>query len=137
MEERDQRPPKTTDNSSILSGQQPKAKRGLKKGHLGTSRTTTAPDVVVEVRVESCAACRADLRMVKQEVVGSSQVVDLPLVRPVVIETYRCEVCCPACRQTQTADYPAGLEAERAFGPRLEAVMHYLHLAHLLSYVQV
>jgi transposase len=29
------------------------------------------------------------------------------------------------------------LEAERVFGPRLEAVVHYLHLAHPLSYVRV
>lgn len=145
LEERNRRPPKTPDNSSIPSGQQPKAnrpkgkraKRGPKPGHAGISRTNTEPDVVVEVRVETCAACGADLRDVPYTVVGSSQVVDLPPVRPVVIEAQRCAVCCPACGQTQTADYPAGLEGERVFGPRLEAVVHYLHLVHPLSYVRV
>jgi transposase len=145
LEERDRRPPKTPANSSIPSGQHPKAnrpkknraKRGPKHGHAGISRTKTEPDVVVEVRVETCAACGADLRDVPYTVIGSSQVVDLPPVCPVVIEAHRCAVCCPACGQTQTADYPAGLEAERVFGPRLEAVVHYLHLAHPLSYVRV
>jgi len=145
LEDRLNRPPKTPDNSSIPSGQQPKAnrpkgkraKRGPKPGHAGISRTKTEPDVVVEVRVEVCAACGADLRDVPSTVIGSSQVVDLPPVRPVVIEARRCAVCCPACGQTQTVDYPAGLEAERVFGPRLEAVVHYLHLAHPLSYVRV
>jgi transposase len=145
LEDRNKRRPKTPDNSSIPSGQQPKAnrpkkksaKRGPKEGHPGTSRTKVEPDMVVELRVEQCTRCGADLHQVEQSVVGSSQVVDLPPVRPVVIEARRCEVCCPACGQTQTADYPAGLEAERVFGPRLEAVVHYLHLAHPLSYVRV
>lgn len=145
LEERLNRPPKTPDNSSLPSGQQPKAnrpkgeraKRGPKHGHAGISRTKAEPDVVVEVRVETCTACGADLHGAEQQVVGSSQVVDLPPVCPVVIEARRCEARCPVCGQTQTADYPAGLEAERVFGPRLEAVVHYLHLAHPLSYVRV
>jgi transposase len=145
LEERLSRRPKTPDNSSIPSGQQPKAnrakkkraKRGPKAGHQGTSRTKAEPDVVVEVRVETCAACGADLRGVVQQVVGSSPGMDLPPVRRVGIEAHRCTVCCPVCGQQQTADYPAGLEAERVLGPRLEAVVHYLHLAHPLSYVRV
>ncbi len=145
LEARLNRPPKTPTNSSIPSGQQPKAnrrqgkraKRGPQKGHPGTSRTTAEPDVRIEIRVETCTGCGADLRAVPQEVVGSSQVMDLPPVRPVVIEARRCRVRCPSCGQRQTADYPAGLEAERVFGPRLEAVGHYLHLAHPLSYVRV
>jgi transposase len=145
LEERLKRPPKTPANSSLPAGQQPKAnrpkgkraKRGPRHGHVGISRTKTEPDVVVEVRVESCAACGADLRAVPATVIGSSQVVDLPPVRPVVIEARRCAAACPVCGEEQVADYPAGLEAERVFGPRLEAAVHYLHLAHPLSYVRV
>lgn len=145
LEDQHKRPPKTPDNSSIPSGQSRKAnrpkrkraKRGPKEGHPGTSRTKTEPDVVVEVRVETCGSCGADLRDVEQPIIGSSQVVELPPVRPVVIEARRCAATCPVCGQAQTADYPAGLETERVFGPRLEAVVHYLHLAHPLSYVRV
>lgn len=145
LEDQPKRPPKTPRNSSIPSGQSRKgkrqkkqpAKRGPKEGHIGTSRTQAKPDVVLELRVEQCEACGADLREVEQPVVGSSQVVDLPPMRPVVIEARRCAAHCPACGHEQAAEYPAGLEAERVFGPRLEAVVHYLHLAHPLSYVRV
>jgi transposase len=144
LEDRLNRPPKTPHNSSIPSGQsqkashrkKAKAKRGPKAGHAGTSRPKGKPDVVIELRVERCAACGADLREEPQTVIGSSQVVDLPPVRPVVIEARRCTATCPVCGRTQSADYPAGLETERVFGPRLEAVAHYLHLAHPLSYVR-
>ncbi|MFN2109436.1 MAG: IS66 family transposase [Anaerolineae bacterium] len=144
LEERLNRPPKTPHNSSTPPSQerkakrrkQPQAKRGPKEGHPGTSRTQSEPDITVELRVERCAACGADLRGVPQTVIGHSQVVELPPVRPVVIEARRCTVECPFCGQTQSADYPAGLEPERVFGPRLEASAHYLHLAHPLSYVR-
>jgi len=89
---------------------------------------------MVALRVEQCARCGADLRDVPQTVIGSRPVVELPPVRPVVIEAHRCAVDCPVCGQTQSADYPAGLEPERVLGPRLEARAHYLHLAHPLSY---
>lgn len=138
------RPPKTPRNSSTPPSQgrkakrrkKPQAKRGPKAGHPGTSRTKSEPDITVELRVEQCAGCGADLREVPQKVIGSSQVIELPPVRPVVIEARRCAVDCPTCGQRQSADYPAGLEPERVFGPRLEASAHYLHLAHPLSYVR-
>jgi transposase len=88
------------------------------------------------LRVEQCTACGADLRTVPQTVIGSSQVIELPPVRPVVIEAHRYAVDCPVCGQPQSADYPMGLEPERVFGPRLEAGAHYLHRAHPLSYVR-
>ncbi len=144
LEDRVNRPPKTPRNSSTPPSQgrkakrhkQSQAKRGPKAGHPGVSRTKAEPDITVELRVEQCTACGADLRTVPQTVIGSSQVIELPPVRPVVIEARRCAVDCPICGQPHSADYPAGLEPERVFGPRLEASAHYLHLAHPLSYVR-
>jgi len=145
LENRLNRPPKTPSNSSTppsqgRKGKRPKeklqGKRGPKAGHAGSSRTKREPDITVELRVEQCAVCGADLREVPQTVIGSSQVIELPPVRPVVIEAQRCAVRCPVCGETQRADYPAGLEPERVFGPRLEASAHYLHLTHPLSYVR-
>lgn len=148
QELRDQikRPPKTPRNSSTPPSQERKgkrrrprgtAKRGPKEGHVGKSRERREPDVVIELRVERCEKCGTDLSAEPQKVVGSSQVVDIPPVKPVVIGALRCAVDCPVCGQQQTADYPPGLEAERVFGPRLEALTHYLHMAHPLGYVRV
>jgi len=142
LEDRAKRPPKTPHNSSTPPSQGrkskrqnlPAAKRGPKVGHAGKSRPKSDPDITVELRVEQCPGCGADLRHVPQTIIGSSQVVELPPVRPVVIEARRWAVDCPTCGQHHSADYPAGLEPERVFGPRLEASTHYLHLAHPLSY---
>ncbi|GAB4444949.1 MAG: IS66-like element ISRhru2 family transposase [Anaerolineae bacterium] len=138
------RPPKTPTNSSTPPSQGRKANRrrgrvggGAKPGHTGKSRTKVAADVVVALRVEVCAQCGAEVRQARQRVVGSSQVVEIPPVQPVVIEAQRCAVDCPVCGHTQAAAYPAGLEPARVFGPRLEALVHYLHLAHPLGYARV
>jgi transposase len=145
LEDKLNRPPKTARNSSTppsherkgkRTKKKPQTKRGPKAGHPGSSRPKSEPDITVELRVEQCTACGADLRELPQTVIGSSQVIELPPVRPVVIEARRCAVTCPVCGQTHSAAYPAGLEPERVFGPRLEASAHYLHLAHPLSYVR-
>lgn len=140
------RPPRTPTNSSLPPSQgrqanrrrgQSGAKGGARAGHEGKSRRKVEADVVVELRVEGCNQCGADLGQVQQRVVGSSQVVEIPPVAPVVIEARRYAACCPHCGSQQTAPYPEGMEAERVFGPRLEALVHYLHLAHPLGYARV
>ncbi len=138
------RPPKTPTNSSMPPSQGRKANRrrgrvggGAKPGHTGKSRTKVEADVVVALRVEVCAQCGAEVSQARQRVVGSSQVVEIPPVQPVVIEAQRCAVDCPVCGHTQAAAYPAGREPARVFGPRLEALVHYLHLAHPLGYARV
>jgi transposase len=62
--------------------------------------------------------------------VGQSQVVELPPVQPVVLEAWRYAATCAHCGATTTADYPAGFEPTRVFGPRLEALWTYLHEQH-------
>lgn len=143
------RPPKTPTNSSTPPSQGRKANRrrgrvggGAKPGHTGKSRAKVAADVVVALRVEVCAQCGAEVSQARtssprQRVVGSSQVVEIPPVAPVVIEAQRCAVDCPVCGHTQAAAYPAGMEPARVFGPRLEALVHYLHLAHPLGYARL
>jgi transposase len=73
----------------------------------------------------------------RQERVGTSQVVELPPVEPVVLEAWRYAARCPHCGTTTTADYPAGFEPTRVFGPRLEALWTYLHEQHHISYARL
>jgi transposase len=145
LKEQINRPPKTPKNSSTPSGQSRKAnrrkkrgaKRGPKPGHPGTSRRNVTPDVIVDYRVGHCSDCGADLSAAKQEVIGTSQVVDIPPIRPVVTEARRHGVCCPVCGSRQDAHYPETMRATRVLGPRLEAFIHYLHMSHPLSYQRV
>ena len=137
------KPAKTSDNSSVPPSKghkanrkrdKPARKRGPKPGHVGRSRSRQKPDVVIECRRKVCQGCGADLSQAGHKQVGSSQIVEIPPIKPVVIEARRYEVECPLCGKKQAADYPAGLESERVFGPHLEALISYLHQVHHLSY---
>ena len=138
-------PPKTPQNSATppskgFKRERPAgegAKRGPPFGHPGTSRRRAQPDWVVLCQPTHCAGCGADLMAVLQERVGTSQVVELPPVRPVVLEAWRYAARCPHCGAPTTADYPAGFEPTRAFGPHLEALWTYLHEQHHVSYARL
>jgi transposase len=111
--------------------------RGGKPGHVRAVRTLSdTPDQVLEFRVPTCRRCQTDLRTVAPHKVIRHQVTELPIVRSVVIETRQHEVRCPHCHTVQRGDLPAGLEATRTFGPRLEATVVYLQQQHHLSYAR-
>lgn len=135
-------PAKTPENSSVPPAQGQKANRaarrgrkpGARRGHLGSSRLRQPPDQVVKVRPTACGGCGAELRPRDQRRVGKSQVIELPPVQPVVIELWRYAAVCPACQHRTIAEAPTGLEPHRVFGPRVEALLGYLHERHHLSY---
>jgi transposase len=137
--------PKTPQNSSTppskgFKRERPPgegAKRGPPFGHLGTSRHRAEPAWVVLCQPSHCGACGQALAPAAQERVGVSQVVELPPVQPVVLEAWRYAAACPACGATTTADYPAGFEPTRVFGPHLEALWTYLHEQHHVSYARL
>jgi transposase len=136
------RPPKTPDNSSVPPSQgfkpnraeRRRAKRGARRGHLGISRRRQVPDVVVRCRPTACRGCGAALPATNQRRVGRSQVIELPPVRPLVIEAWRYAAVCAGCGERTVADAPPGLEAERTFGPGVETLLGYLHERHHLGY---
>jgi transposase len=138
-------PPKTPQNSATPPSKGWKgnrrstegAKRGPPFGHVGTSRRRTAPDWVVLCQPMHCTGCGADLAAAPQERVGTSQVVELPPVQPVVLEAWRYQATCPACGTTTMAAYPAGFEPTRVFGPHVEALWTYLHEQHHVSYARL
>jgi len=133
-------PPKTSANASVPPSAGFKANRAERRsrkrrgGHDGISRRRRAPDVVVRCRPERCDGCGAGLPVAGQRRVGRSQVVELPPVRPVVVEAWRYAATCRACGARTVAEAPAGLEPSRTFGPGVEATVAYLHERHHLSY---
>jgi transposase len=138
-------PPKTPQNSSAPPSKgwkrdRPRregAKRGPPFGHLGTSRRRGEPDWVVLCQPPHCAGCGEDLVAAMQQRVGTSQVVELPPVQPVVLEAWRYAAICARCGATTVAPYPAGFEPTRVFGPHLEALWTYLHEQHHMSYARL
>jgi transposase len=61
-------------------------------------------------------------------------VIELPPVRPVVVEAWQYAARCQGCGQRTKGAYPAGLEPTRTFGPQIEALLGYFHERHHVSY---
>jgi hypothetical protein len=55
-------------------------------------------------------------------------------VTPVVIEGWQYALTCADCGVETAGTYPAGLEPRRTFGPRIEALLSYLHERHHVGY---
>jgi transposase len=144
LEEHFKKPPATSRNSSQPPSKDQKSdlpskrnprKRGAKVGHPKAERPLVDnPDRVIEARVMICSVCQADLREVQAETITCRQIVELPDLRPVVVETRQHEVICPNCQNSQRGSLPEGLEAKRQFGPRLEGLVVYLKHQHHIGY---
>lgn len=142
--ERLKQPPPTSHNSSQppsrdWKADRPRSKRrkkvGAKPGHAKAERRLVDnPDRVFEVRVETCVQCGTGLLDQAPERVLRRQVTELPEIKPVVIETRQSQVRCPSCQRLQQGSLPEGLEAGRQFGPRLAALVTYLHHEHHLGF---
>jgi transposase len=135
-------PPKTSENSSVPPSvgfkanrtERRRRRRGKRRGHPGTSRRRQAPDVIVRCRPSTCQGCGEPLPLEGQRRVGRSQVVDLPPIRPVVVEAWQYAARCRGCGTRTKGAYPAGLEPTRTFGPGIEALLGYFHERHHVGY---
>jgi hypothetical protein len=68
-------------------------------------------------------------------------VVELPPIRPVMVEAWQYAASCPGCGHRTKGTYPAGLEQTRTHslrsgqaGPRVEALLAYRHERHHVGY---
>ena len=133
-------PPKTPGNSSVPPSARFKANRAERRarkrrgGHDGISRRRQAPDVIVRSRPSACSGCGEPLPLDRQRRVGRSQVIELPPVRPVVVEAWQYAARCRGCGARTKGAYPAGLEPTRTFGPGIEALLGYFHERHHVGY---
>jgi transposase len=113
-------------------------KVGAKAGHEKAERKLVEdPNKVIEVWVEACPKCQINLLDQVPVRTIRRQVTEVPEIKPVVIETRQHEVRCPGCGELRRGSLPAGLEAGRQFGPRLEATVTSLHHEHHLGYERI
>lgn len=108
-------------------------KPGGQLGHAGhTLQLVDAPDRVEVHAPAQCGACGRSLGGVPACRRERRQVVDLPAVRPQVVEHQAETKACPACGAETTGAFPAGVAAPAQYGPGVAAVAVYLHEAQLL-----
>lgn len=130
--------PPSRDQKSNAPPSTPPKKLGPPFGHPRALRVLVdKPDQTIGATVARCEQCQYDLQDVVAEQIVRRQITELPAVKPVVIETQQHLVRCPHCQQLNRAALPAGLEAERYFGPRLAATVVYLKQQQHLSYERI
>jgi transposase len=130
--------PPSRDQKSNQPADKPKKKHGPPFGHKRSVRELIDnPDRTISVKVEQCEQCHHDLRDVAPGKIVRRQVTELPEVNPTVIETRQHEVVCPHCQCLNRGRLPEGLEADRHFGPRLEAIVVFLKHQQHLSYERI
>ena len=128
-------PPSRDFKASVGKKRKRRRKKGAKSGHEKQERPLVdKPNKVIEVYAEQCATCHSNLWDQVPVQVLRRQVTELPEIKPVVIETRQYEVRCPCCGKLQRGSLPEGLEAERFFGPRLEAMITDLHHEHHIGF---
>jgi transposase len=115
----------------------PAKQRGAKKGHPGRSRRRCQPDQSFDLRPTHCRWCGADLSGVPGHLRGRSQQVELPPVKPQVIEIARYRCRCPNCGARNTAALPSGWNPRQRFGPRLQGLLAYLHHHQHVGYARL
>ncbi len=130
-------PPSRDQKSNSPTGK-PRKKHGPPFGHKRAVRELVDnPDRIIPVEVERCDQCQHDLKGIEPQKVVRRQIAELPEIKPVVIETRQHEVVCPNCQCLNRAPLPEGLEADRYFGPRLEATVVFLKHQQHLSYERI
>jgi transposase len=144
--EENQKPPTSSKNSSQPPSRDQKSqaskdkrqhRHGMPKGHEQHVRPFVAqPDQIVHLHKRQCEHCQADLSAIAGRLTQVNQITELPEAKAQVIEVRQYETECPQCGQVQVEEPPVGLEMERRFGARLEAVVVYYRQEQHLSYVR-
>ena len=113
-------------------------KQGPPFGHQKFARPLVdKPDRVIQVPVSECAHCLADLTAVEPDDFEQRQITELPAAKPLVLETRQHRTTCPHCQAVNLGRLPEGLEAERCFGPNLEATVVFYKQTQHLSYERI
>lgn len=130
--------PPSRDQKSNQPSDKAKKKHGAPFGHQKFSRPLVDnPDQVIQLPVIECECCLADLSQVEPEDFERRQITELPIARPLVIETRQHHKTCPHCQTLNRGPLPDGLEAERYFGPNLEATVIFYKQTQHLSYERI
>lgn len=110
-------------------------KSGGQPGHPGqTLQPKSPPDNVSDLKSNFCGQCGASLADAVFTLQAARQVADIPPLTPVYHEYRQFAASCPCCPNTQSADFPAGVNAPVQYGPRVTALVAYLSVYQYLPY---
>lgn len=97
--------------------------RGGQPGHPGTTRSKLSADEVIELPISDACSCGGHVKMAPKPYVH--QKIDLPPIKPYVIDYHVHYGRCKQCGKRHTASLPQGVTSD-TFGPRIKSVISAL-----------
>ena len=123
------RPPRTSslrEKGSRKAGGQP--------GHEGkTLKMTDNPDEIVEHRACFCPECGKDVSSQPFEFYGKRQVIDIPVIKPIVTE-HRVYKCTCTCGRVVESDFPVDVDSPVKYGKGIESFIGYFSVRQYLPF---
>ena len=103
-----------------------KRRRGKQTGAKGkTLEMSDSPDEIVDHRPQTCSGCGSALQASAAHDYKRRQVVEVPPVKPVIIEHRAHSYMC-GCGAVTTAEFPDRARAPVTYGPRARSIVAYL-----------
>jgi transposase len=130
---KDNNPPKPNQSLRKPTGKKPGGQLGRKGSTLEMSKT---PDTTVELHLEYCNACGADLASVVPKEDSVRQIVDIPPIKATYTE-YRTYSKQCTCGCVTTSDFPQGVDAPISYGSNTEALIAYLHARQYVPFARM
>jgi len=109
-------------------------KVGGQPGHDGkTLEMTNTPDEIVEHRSCFCPECGKDVSSQPFEYYGKRQVIDIPIIKPIVTE-HRVYKCTCTCGRVVESDFPVDVDSPVKYGKGIESLIGYLSVRQYLPF---
>ena len=109
-------------------------KSGGQPDHEGkTLMMTNTPDIISVHIPDVCECCGKSLEKITGKLAEYRQQLDLPPIYPVITEHQSFRKVC-SCGHENKGVFPMGVSAGISYGPRIEAIVAYLHTGQYLPY---
>lgn len=110
-------------------------KQGGQDNHEGHNlKYSKTPDEVVDCYVTKCDWCNADIAVSDQTEIDRQQVIDLPLIRPVLTEYVKYMAICPQCNGSTMSNLPIKeTKCKVQYGEQIRSLITYLNTRQVIS----
>lgn len=135
------KPPSTDGFVKIVKPKSERVKSGKltggQLGHIGiTLKQNENPDIIEFHEIDQCVSCSHDLSAI-EATYSIRQEIDIPKVKPIITEHKIASKACPHCKKISTAKVPDNLTQSAQYGPRIKALVSYLHHDQLVPLLRV
>jgi transposase len=120
-------PPSKEENRKTRSLREKSNKKsGGQPGHEGsTLKFSLDPDLTIKHIPMFCGHCQKDISSIKEELMSTRQVVDLPIVEPIYTQ-HECYQRMCSCGHASQSSFPSQIKAPIQYGPNVQSTIAYL-----------